>query len=64
MEMKYKNLKNGKIYEVVSWDVTNTTNDQDGQSMVLYIGDKKEGDGKAVYVRELREFESKFIKHE
>jgi hypothetical protein len=63
MEMKYKNIKNGKIYEVLSWDVTNATNEQDGQQMVLYLGQNIDGKTK-VYVRELWEFERKFVKVE
>ena len=63
MNMKYKNIKNGKTYEVLSWDVTNATNEQDGQRMVLYLGEDIDGKTK-VYVREHWEFERKFIKAE
>lgn len=63
MEMKYRNLKNGKIYEVLSFDVINKTNEQDGQQMVVYIGDKDDGSGKkGIFVREINEFDRKFVK--
>ena len=59
--MDYKNIKTGKIYDVVSEDTINATNAQDGQRMVAYIGDKMDGSGKkAVYVREYDEFHEKF----
>ena len=59
--MDYKNIKTGKIYDVVSEDTINATNAQDGQRMVAYIGDKMDGSQKkAVYVREYNEFHEKF----
>ena len=63
MNLMYRNLKNGKVYEVVSFDVINKTNEQDGQKMVVYIGDKGDGSGnKGIFVREIKEFESKFVR--
>lgn len=59
--MDYIHLKTGKIYDVVSLDVTNATNAQDGQRMVVYIGNLRNGSGKkGVFVREYEEFQKKF----
>lgn len=58
--MEYIHTKSGRTYEILSWGVINATNDQDGQLMVLYAGEKKDGSGKGVFVREIQEFESKF----
>ena len=51
----WRNLKNGRLYEVYG-TVTNSTNAQDGQTMVLYRSD---GDDKR-HVREIHEFIQKF----
>ncbi len=59
--MEYIHLKSKKIYDVVSLDVTNATNAQDGQRMVVYIGDKRDGSGKSIFVREFNEFNEKFV---
>ena len=59
--MDYVHLKTGHIYDVVSLDTINATNAQDGQRMVAYIGEKKDGSGKkSVFVREYSEFMTKF----
>lgn len=51
---KYVNIKNKKIYVVCDYICINTTNDNDGQTMVLYT------DGKKLFVREITEFDEKF----
>ena len=58
----YKHLKSGKLYEVISTETINATNINDGQIMVIYIGEKKDGSGKGVFVREYNEFMEKFEK--
>ena len=58
--MDYINLKNGKTYDVVSTEIINATNAQDGQQMVAYIGENNSGK-KVIYVRELKEFNEKFV---
>lgn len=52
------NKKNKKVYRVFGY-VTNATNAQDGQIMVLYAGDE----GK-LFVREGKEFQEKFERFE
>ncbi len=61
--MLYKHKKSGRIYEVVSEKIINATNNVDGQMMVMYIGEKKDGSGKGVFVRESAEFHEKFERH-
>lgn len=56
----YRNIKSGKIYKVISMNVINTTNKDDGTVMVLYKGPRKYDFGKRVFVREYVEFCSKF----
>jgi len=59
--MEYIHLKTGYVYEVLTMDATNKTTPQDGQKMVIYIGEKKDGSNKKeIYVRELKEFNEKF----
>jgi hypothetical protein len=53
----YQNNKNGKLYKVLSETVINTTNDLDGQVMVLY----QSVDG-TMFIREWAEFHGKFSK--
>ncbi|MDD5649030.1 MAG: hypothetical protein PHF86_01230 [Candidatus Nanoarchaeia archaeon] len=60
MTINFKHKKSGRIYEVISDKVINATNEQDGQQMILYIGEKKDGSGKGTFVREAKEFYSKF----
>ncbi len=48
------NIKNGNHYTLLSEDITNATNDRDGQKMTLYTK------GGKLYVRENKEFQSKF----
>ena len=55
---KYRNIKNGNIYEVIRDDVINCTNANDDQIMVLY---KSEEYPDLIFVREKNEFHVKFI---
>lgn len=59
MNERYKNNKNGNMYVVIHPDITNCTNANDGQKMVLYnkVDDRY---GKEPYVRETNEFLQKF----
>ena len=54
---KYRNKKNGNIYEIVRDDVINCTNANDNQIMVLY---KSEEHPELLFVREIKEFNIKF----
>ena len=54
---KFRNIKNGNIYEVIREDVINCTNANDGQTMVLY---KSEKSPDLLFVREKSEFLQKF----
>lgn len=56
---KYRNKKNGNIYEVIREDVMNCTNVNDGQVMVLYTCEKCP---EKIFVREINEFNVKFEK--
>ncbi|MCK9416429.1 hypothetical protein M0Q97_07210 [Candidatus Dojkabacteria bacterium] len=58
--MEYKHIKSGRIYNVISMDVINATNKDDGIVMVLYEGMKRDGNGVAKFVREYNEFINKF----
>lgn len=58
--MKYKHKKTGRIYNVISMEIINATNKDDGTTMVLYEGERRDGNGKAQFVRELNEFVVKF----
>lgn len=53
---KYIHIKSGRTYQVITDKVINTTNAQDGQSMVLY----STLDGAITYVREITEFIQEF----
>ena len=59
--MEYVNLKNGKTYEVVTFNAINATNAQNGQKMVVYIGEQTNEIKKGVFVREYSEFMTKFV---
>ena len=48
------NIKTGKIYTVLSWDVINCTNSNDGRRMVLYR------DEDLLFTRDYEEFIVKF----
>ena len=62
---EYRHKKSGKIYDAVSHNITNKSDDNDGQRMVLYIGYRNDGSGKkGVFVREHDEFHEKFEKVE
>ena len=52
----YKNLKNGKLYEIL-YMALNTTNSGDGQEMVVY---KPIDKNDLIFVRDAREFFTKF----
>jgi hypothetical protein len=56
----YRNKKSGKMYMVLMPEVINATNAQDGQKMVFYCGEKKDGSAKGFFVREVKEFNEKF----
>jgi len=58
----YKNRKNGKVYEILSFNIKNSTNLNDGQIMVLYIGELDNNTKKILCVREINEFHEKFVK--
>lgn len=62
--MKMRHKKSGRDYYVLSWCITNATNAQDGQQMVYYCGDKKDGTGTGHFVREINEFNDKFEKYD
>ena len=57
----YRNNKNKKLYEILTEDLINCTNANDGQEMVLYVSleaaEKK-------FCREKKEFFEKFTKAE
>ena len=55
---KYRNIKNGNIYEVIRDDVINCTNANDNQKMVLYRCDEYPD---LLFVREKNEFNIKFM---
>ena len=55
----YQNIKNNTIYSIVEL-VTNSTNANDGEQMVLY----KDVNTNKMYVREIEEFKTKFKKYE
>lgn len=54
---KFRNIKNGNIYEVIREDVINCTNANDNQIMVMYKNDNYPD---KVFVREKSEFYIKF----
>ena len=54
---KYRNIKNGNIYEVIRDDIINCTNANDDQIMVLY---KSYEHPDLLFVREINEFKIKF----
>ena len=58
-ELKYKHLKTGNIYYAIG-EVLNATNEQDGQTMILYYRDGKNDASDLIFVRETEEFHSKF----
>lgn len=60
MSNYFKHKKSGRIYEVISDNIINATNNIDGQIMVMYIGEKKDGSGIGTFVREINEFNEKF----
>ncbi len=54
---KFRNKKNGNIYDVIREDVINCTNANDGDVMVLY---KNNNYPDKIFVRERNEFYIKF----
>ena len=55
---KFRNIKNGNLYEVIREDVINCTNANDDQVMVLY---KSEEHPEMLFVREKSEIYIKFV---
>jgi hypothetical protein len=51
----YRNNKTGELYEVISFELTNCTNSQDGLKMVLYKNEYN-----VCFCRERNEFFQKF----
>ncbi|MCQ8212549.1 hypothetical protein NON08_08445 [Cetobacterium somerae] len=62
----WKNNKNGKLYEVLNYNILNCTNEQDGQNMYLYrVFSEEVLDSKGkekLFVRSEEEFKVKFTK--
>ena len=56
---KYRNIKNGNLYELIREDVINCTNANDNQIMVMY---KSIDHPEFLFVREKTEFYLKFEK--
>ncbi len=56
---KYRNIKNGNLYELIREDVINCTNANDNQIMVMY---KSIDHPEILFVREKTEFYLKFEK--
>jgi len=63
----WKNNKNGKLYEVLNYNILNCTNEQDGQVMYLYRVFSEQvldSEGKErFFVRSEEEFKTKFTKY-
>ncbi|MGL5719079.1 MAG: hypothetical protein ACRCX2_39125 [Paraclostridium sp.] len=53
---KFINIKNGKEYDVLDLDITNATNNGDGQDMFLY----RDSETGKFFVRDKNEFLEKF----
>lgn len=64
----WKNNKNGKLYEVLNYNILNCTNAQDGQKMYLYkVFSEEVLDSKGnerLFVRSEEEFKIKFTKYD
>ncbi|MGL5000991.1 MAG: hypothetical protein ACRC6J_04640 [Cetobacterium sp.] len=62
----WKNNKNGKLYEVLNYNILNCTNEQDGEIMYLYRVFSEtvlDSNGKEmIFVRSEDEFKIKFTK--
>ncbi|MGL6065723.1 MAG: hypothetical protein ACRC0R_01500 [Cetobacterium sp.] len=62
----WKNNKNGKLYEVLNYNILNCTNEQDGEVMYLYRVFSEtvlDSNGKEmIFVRSEDEFKIKFTK--
>nr|WP_307774991.1 hypothetical protein [uncultured Cetobacterium sp.] len=62
----WKNKKNGKLYQVLNYNILNCTNEQDGQNMFLYkVFSEKVLDpfgNEMLFVRSENEFKIKFDK--
>jgi hypothetical protein len=61
--MEYLHIKSGRIYKVLSTNIINATNKDDGKIMVLYEGMKRDGSGIGQFVREYDQFMEKFKSH-
>ncbi|MGL5278059.1 MAG: hypothetical protein ACRC8M_03110 [Cetobacterium sp.] len=63
----WKNNKNGKLYEVLNYNILNCTNEQDGQNMYLYrVFSEQVLDSEGnerLFVRSEDEFKIKFTKY-
>lgn len=58
----YRHLKSGNIYEVERVGIVNATDAQDGQVMVMYWRKGTSSASDIWFVREEREFRSKFVR--
>ncbi|MGL5960514.1 MAG: hypothetical protein ACRCZ0_00985 [Cetobacterium sp.] len=62
----WKNNKNGKLYEVLNYNVLNCTNEQDGQNMYLYKVYSEQtldcSGNEMIFIRSEEEFKFKFTK--
>lgn len=62
----WKNKKNGKLYQVLNYNILNCTNEQDGQNMFLYkVFSEKvldQFENEMLFVRSENEFKIKFDK--
>lgn len=57
--MIYTHKKSGRLYEVISKEVINATNKDDGTVMVLYKSRYCDSNKTGLFVRELNEFNKK-----
>lgn len=56
----WRNKKRGNIYRVLQDGIVNTTNAQDGTTMVMYVAIRDDADAPFTFVRERVEFLAKF----
>ena len=57
LNLDYTHIKTGNLYTVLHMETINATNEQDGDTMVIYT---REGH---LYTRELNQFNEKFVKY-
>ena len=60
MSDTYQHNKTGKLCLVISQNIVNATNSDDGTRMVLYSGVTRDNCGSGLFVREYNEFHEKF----